>query len=158
MTSYLAQLEGHKLQPQEKVSEFLADIRKLIYKSYPTADDRTRETIGMRHFQKGLLDQQTTVAVGMKDPLTLEEARAALETYTSLTDDLGRPPRARVVTAVDEHETQFVTHHHLKQFGEELVTCFDKQVGKLESMLRNLENKSHPRSRNKVDVESYSCL
>ena len=157
MTSYLAQLEGRKLQPREKVSEFLADIRKLVYKSYPTADDRTRETIGVRHFLKGLPDQQTAVAVGMKDPLTLEEARAALETYSSLRDDLGRPPRARMVTAVDDQETQFVTHHHLKQFGEELVTSFDKRVGKLESMLRNLEKKSHPRSRNKADVECYSC-
>ena len=45
MTSYLTQLEGHKLQPREKVSEFLADIRKLVYKSYPTIDDRTRETM-----------------------------------------------------------------------------------------------------------------
>ena len=109
----------------------------------------------MRHFLKGLADQQTAVAVGMKDPLTLEDARAALE--TGLRDDLGRPPRARVVTAVDDQEAQFVTHHHLKQFGEELVTSFDKRVGKLESMLRNLEKKGHPRSRNKADVECYSC-
>ena len=77
MTSYLAQLEGRKLQSREKVSEFL----KLVYKSYPPADDGTRETIGVHHFLKGLPDQQTAVAVGMKDPQTLEEAHAALETW-----------------------------------------------------------------------------
>ena len=67
MTSYLAQLEARKLQPRERVSEFLADIRRLVLKSYPTADDQTRETIGVRHFLKGLPDQNTAVAVGMKD-------------------------------------------------------------------------------------------
>ena len=44
MTSYLAQLEAMRLQPREKVSEF---------------------------FFKGLPDQNTAVAVGMKDPQTL---------------------------------------------------------------------------------------
>ena len=94
MTSYLAQLEARKLQPWEKVSEFLADIRSLVLKSYPTADDQTRETIGVQHFLKGLLDQNTAVAVGMKDSQILEEACSAWETYSSLRDDLGRPPYA----------------------------------------------------------------
>ena len=49
--SYLgAQLEVRKLQPREKVSEFLADIKRLVLRSYPTADDRTRETIGCNTF------------------------------------------------------------------------------------------------------------
>ena len=75
-----------------------------MLRSYPTADDRTRETIGMRQFLKGLPDQNTPVAVGMMDPQTQEEAHTAWETYSSLREDLGRPPRARVATTVDNPE------------------------------------------------------
>ena len=157
VTSYLAQLEVRKLQPREKVSEFLADIRRLVLRSYPTADDRTRETIGVRHFLKGLPDQNTAVAVGMKDPQTLEEARTAWETYSSLREDLGRPPRARVATTVDNPVAQYVTQQQLKQFGEEIVIGVDKRMSMLESMLKSLERKNPPRSRNKADVECYSC-
>ena len=110
----------------------------------------------MRHFLKGLPDQQTAVAVGMKDPQTLEEACAALKTYRSLRDDLGRPPRARVATAVDDQEAQFVTHLSLKQFSEELITSFDKGVGKLESMRKSFEKISCHKSQSKADVECYS--
>ena len=91
VTSYLAQLEVRKLQPREKVSEFLADIRRLVLRNYSTADDRTRETIGVQHFLKGLPDQNIAVAVGIKDPQTLEEARTAWE------------------SAVDNPEAQYVT-------------------------------------------------
>ena len=73
MTAYLAQLEAHKLPPREKVSEFLADIKKLVVKSYPTADEDTRETIGVHHFLKGQSDPEMAVAVGMKNPRTLDE-------------------------------------------------------------------------------------
>ena len=80
-----------------------------MLRSYPTADDRTRDTIGVQHFLKGLPDQNTAVAVGMKDPQTLEEARTAWETYSSLREDLGRPPRARVAATIDNPEAQYVT-------------------------------------------------
>lgn len=85
--SYLAAPEGHKLQPKEKLAEYLSDIRKLVIKGYPTADDITRETIYIRHFIKGLLDQQAALHIGMKDPKTIEEARTILETYNSLRDE-----------------------------------------------------------------------
>ena len=61
-----------------------------------------------------------------------------------LSDDLGRPPSARVVTAVNDPIAQFVTHQQLKQFREELITSFDKQVAKLDSMLKSLEKKVLP--------------
>ena len=115
VTAYLAQLEARKLQPREKVSEFLADIRKLVLKSYPT----TRESIGVRHFLKGLSHPQMAVAVGMKNPQTLDEARAALDTYSSLKEDLGRVPRVRVAIAAEEDE--FVTQQQLRSFKEEIV-------------------------------------
>ena len=157
VTSYLAQLEARKLQPREKVSEFLADIRRLVLKSYPTADDRTRETIGVRHFLKGLPDPNTAVAVGMKDPQTLEEARTAWETYSSLRDDLGRPPRARATVATEDTTPKFVTHQEMAKFGDQLTNVFEEKFGKIESILKGMGQKSVQRPRNRADVECYSC-
>ena len=51
-------LEIRKLQPKEKLADYVADIKKLVIKGYPTADAQTREKINVRHFLKGLTDQQ----------------------------------------------------------------------------------------------------
>ena len=58
IASYLAQLGSCKLQPKEKLSEYVVDIKRLVIKGYPTADLQTRDTIGLRHFLKGLPDPQ----------------------------------------------------------------------------------------------------
>ena len=83
-SSYLNELEGRKYSPKEKLSEYAADIKRLVIKGYPTADERTRETISVRHFLKGFYDQQMAVAVGMREPGTVNEAREMVETYNSL--------------------------------------------------------------------------
>ena len=80
MVSYLAQLEGRRQQPQEKLSEYVADLRKLVIKGYPTANESTKETIVLHHFLKGLPDRQAAISVGMTNPTTVEEARTALDT------------------------------------------------------------------------------
>ena len=94
--SYLAQLESRRCQPSEKLTEYIADLRKLVIKGYPTADESTRETLVLHHFLKGLPDRQAAVSVGMTNPTTVEEARTALETYGSLRDEAPKPPKARV--------------------------------------------------------------
>ena len=137
------------------MSEFLANIRRLVLKSYPTADDRTMETIGVRHFLKILADQTTAVAVGMKDHQTLEEARTAWETYSSLRDDLGRPPRARAAVAIEDTTPKFVTHQEMAKFGDQLTTVFEKKLGKIESILKGMGKKSGQRPQNRADVECY---
>ena len=86
-TSFLAELESRKLGVNEKVSEYVADIKRLVRKGYPTADERTFNKIALRHFIRGLTDQQMVLAVGMKDPKTVEEAQNVLDTYTSLRDE-----------------------------------------------------------------------
>ena len=55
-SSYLAELESRKLQPKEKLAEYVPDIRRLVIKGYPTADGITRETINIRYFIKALQD------------------------------------------------------------------------------------------------------
>ena len=91
--SCLAQLEGQKLQPNEKLAEYVADLKKLVAKGYPTADQKTREIISLRYFLKGLQDPHMAVAVGMKDPQTMEDACSAVDTYNSLREGSGKPPR-----------------------------------------------------------------
>lgn len=154
IASYLAQLETRRLQPKENVSEFIADIRRLVMKSYPTADERTRETICVRHFLKGLGDHQTSIAVGMRDPQTIEEARAAFETYGSLREDAAKPPRVRAVSMKDEE--QYVTKSELKSFGEDLVKDISVKFNKLDSALSAMTKKNKnriPRSQ----IECYAC-
>ena len=125
-----------------------------MLKSYPTADEHTRETIGVRHFLKGLSDPQMAVAVGMKDPRTLEEARAALDTYSSLKDDLGRVPRVRVANKVAEDE--FVTQQQLRSFKEEIVLEFEKKFTKLEKLLEP-QGRKGGQTRNRAEIECYNC-
>ena len=139
MTSYLAQLEARKLQPREKVSEFLADIRWLVLKSYPTADDRTRETIGVRHFLKGL-PKHSCCSVNERPP----NSRRGLYCLgnSSLRDDLGRPPHAQAAVAIEDNTPKFVTHQAMAKFGDQLTTVFEEKLGKIESILKGMGKKS----------------
>ena len=140
--SYLASLEARKLQPKEKLSEYVADIKKLVIKGYPTADQQTRETIGLRYFLKGLPESQMAVAVGMKSPETLEEARTILDTYNSLREET-KPARIRAAQpAGDKH----VTESRLQEFGKELKSGFDSQFQALKDLLQQKPN-SDPQGR-----------
>ena len=72
-------LNNRRKQVNEKLADYVADIKRLVIKGYPTADAQTRETINVRHFLKGLPDQQMAVAVGMREPDSINEARRILE-------------------------------------------------------------------------------
>ena len=67
-------LESNKFLPKDNLTEYVADIRRLVMRGYPTA-----ESITLRHFLKGLRDQQTVVSIWITNPKTLEEARTAVE-------------------------------------------------------------------------------
>lgn len=99
--SYLNELESRKFSSREKLLKYAADIKRLVIKGYPTADERTRETISVRCFLKGMSDQQLAVAVGMKDPQTIDDAREMVETYNSLRDDVSRGQKIRMVKFED---------------------------------------------------------
>ena len=85
-TSFLAEFENRKLDSKEKVSEYSAYIKRLVRKGYATAKERTLNKIAVRHFIRGLTDQQRVLAVGIKDPKTVEEAQNIVDTYHSLRD------------------------------------------------------------------------
>jgi len=95
-SSYLNELESRRYTPKEKLLEYAADVKRLVLKGYPTADEETREAISVRCFLKGFQDQNMAVAVGMKDPQTVNDAREMIETYNSLKDDVGRGQKVNV--------------------------------------------------------------
>ncbi len=130
-------MESRKLKPGEKLTEYVADLKKLVIKGYATADLQTRETIGIRYFLKGLPDPATTVAVGMKDPQTMEEARSMLDTYNSLREDSGKPPRVRAVqpSGGEAAAERYVTETRLKEFGKEVKSAIAKQFAELKEIL-----------------------
>ena len=64
--------------------------------------------------------------MGIKDPQTLEEARTAWEIYSSLRDDLGRPPRPQAAVAIEDTTPKFVTHQEMAKFGYQLTAVFEK--------------------------------
>ena len=133
MTSYLAELENRKLGSREKLAEYVADIQRLVLKSFPSANVETRETINLRYFLKGLSDQNMVVAVGMKDPKTIEEAKQALETYKSLQEEVTTKSKVRVVTQQNEiaqSEGHYITKDELKLLGEEIKNSLRSEIGR----------------------------
>ena len=63
------------------------------------------------------------------------------ETYSSLRDDLGRPPCARAAVAIEDTTPKFVTHQEMAKFGDQLTNVFEEKLGKIESILKGMEKK-----------------
>ncbi|MCG7878301.1 MAG: hypothetical protein JAY75_21690 [Candidatus Thiodiazotropha taylori] len=165
-TSFLAELENRKLDPKEKVSEFVADIKRLVRKGYPTADERTFNKIALRHFIRGLCDQQMVLAVGMKDPKTVEDAQNILETYTSLRDE-SKPSGAVRSKAVrpNKNEFRFITESRLNERLSEMEDKITKTVDqKMEEVLALLKQQNTrvdeskgTKRRDMSTVECFKC-
>ena len=135
-SSYVAELENRRMQIKEKLADYVADIKRLVIKGYPTADGQTREKINVRHFLKGLPDQQMAVAVGMREPATIDEARQILEMYNSLKDEV-KGNRVRFVQPGENPsgDAQYVTEKRLREFGAELKSNIGKKIDSLSQKL-----------------------
>ena len=108
-------------------------MKKLVIKGYPTADAQTREKINVRHFLKGLTDQQMGVSVGMREPASIDEARQILEMYNSLRDEV-KNTRVRAVQPENDSD-QFVSEKRLREFGAEIKSCVEKKIDALAQKL-----------------------
>ncbi len=161
--AYLSLLENKKLAPKETLSEYAADIRRLVSKGYPTADGQTHETIALRHFIKGLTDQNMIVAVGMKDPKTLDDARAAVEMYLSLKDEMGKPI-TRNIRAVASKDPEEHTEEKKPEASANYVTTaqFEELLASLDGRFRGLAkllngNKQKAGNKNDSSFRCYQC-
>ena len=172
--SYLNELENRKFSPKEELLEYAADIKRLVHKGYPTADEHTRETINVRYFLRGLSDQQLAVAVGMKDPKTIDDAREMVETYNSLRDDVGRSQRVREVKFADiSNKEMLLQRRQIKPNIKEDSKCLTvEEIDKLiEQKLKQIRHESEvptekqklPENRrskyvtNKNHIECFNC-
>ena len=108
-------------------------MKKLVIKGYPTADAQTREKINVRHFLKGLTEQQMGVSVGMREPASIDEARQILEVYNSLRDEV-KNTRVRAVQPANDSD-QFVSEKRLREFGAEIKSCVEKKIDALAQKL-----------------------
>ena len=145
---YLAQLDGRKLGVKESLAEYAAEIRRLCLKGYPIASPQTRDTIALRHFLRGLGDQQMIVNIGMREPKTLESALVAAEIYQSLKDEIGFKSKSSIRAVQAVSDTQFVTEARLKSFGEEITKSFKEGLSELRSLIEEKGTKNYSNDRN----------
>lgn len=168
---YLAELESRKLGLRENLAKYVADIKRLVIKGYPTADEITRGTVGLRHFLKGLPDPQMSVAVGMSNSRDIDEARLALETYKSLCNEVGGEV-PRVHNVMEDDSNNAVTEERLQAFGRQINQKIDSKFGRIKKLIlknsceqgrslpekresdRNGENKNSSKYAN---VQCYTC-
>ena len=154
--SYLAELENLKyLRDKETVAEYVANVKRLVMKGYPTADSVTRETISLRHFLKGLQDTQAALFIGMQNPTTIDQAREQFDNYISIKDDV-RNPRIR---SVHPKQDDYVTEARLQEFGRDVKTHLGKKIEQLAQQINAKGNvtKTTSRDKNMRDVECYNC-
>ncbi len=156
--AFLPQLEARRIGPKESLTEYTADIRRLVLKGYPTADEGTRETLALRFFIKGLNDPQMVMAVGMKEPSTIEDARTAAETYLSLKDEAGKGQTRPIRTVKqdmrgdNESQSPAVPNNAM----QEMLTAFDQRMKELldlvqKSAVHSPGNKSNRRHDSRHD-------
>ena len=159
-SSYLAELDNRRLMAREKAVEYVMDIKKLVRKAYPTADDLTLNTINIRHFLKGIGDQQIALAIGMKEPRSIDEAGELLEMYHSLKEESSKTqsPRVRVVKP-DKKEPKYVTEAKFNDFRKEI----DEKFNEILSLIKD-EKKQQPenndrrfRKRDATNIECFKC-
>ncbi len=176
--AFSSMLETRRMGAKESLTDFTADIRRLVTRGYPTADEETREAIALRYFLKGLNDQQMALTVGMKDPKSLEEARSAAETYLALRDETGKGSLTKI-RSVQPESTQMEEAENISEkeetsshaSGESMMAGLLRQ---LEALLQDTENKRRQQPRrekryqanrreynrptnNKASVVCYGC-
>ena len=123
VASYLALLESSQ-QSGEKLSEYIADLWRLVIEGYPTTNDSTRKAIALHQFLKRLPDRQAAVSVGMTHPTTVEAARTALDTYQILREESSKLPKVGTV----QEDEEYVRTGQLQKFGEELKSSVTQSM------------------------------
>ncbi len=106
------------------------------------------------------------LAVGMKNPQTINEACDILETYKSLCEDshgkTAPGPRMRVIK--NPRGPRFVSESQLDDFKPKLHSSIDNKFDDLTSVVKSLVNGEKPRPdyqerrrRNIATVECFKC-
>ena len=117
---HFAKLEVVKLGPKDSVAKYEVDIKYLVRKCYPQADDATRDSISLRHFINGLTNPEMKRGVVMKEPTTMAQARSSVEMFLSMEDAL-RPRSVRAVSfSGQQPEGDGIIAEQLKSLSEDM--------------------------------------
>ena len=81
---YQAELQNRRLQPEEELSELARDIRTKTRLAYPSADQKTLETLMKTHFCNGLTNRDMRLTVLKSHPETITQALAYATEYDSI--------------------------------------------------------------------------
>jgi len=143
---------------KETLVKYVAKLKGLIVKSFPSADNYTRETIGVRYFLKGLNDSQAAVYIGMQDPKSLNEARNLLENYNSIRNEVRGPNVLSVALSPTEAN---VTEARLQEFIKDLKSDIGKKIDilaqKIDGKKQPKEGTREARNRKKLDKKDVKC-
>ena len=146
---YQAELKSRQRQPGESMTALGRDIARLVRFAYPTADENTRETIGINAFLDALpgtaLEVRLHVAKGR--PTTLQQAIAyAMEVDAVMEAEARRghaPRRGNVRMAGTSDDGT------LEQLRVELQKALDQMRGEME--------KKRQRADRPKEVTCYRC-
>jgi hypothetical protein len=78
---YQSQLKSRKRKRNESIPELVHDLKRLVRKAFPGADEVTRNYLAVASFMAALNDRQQELFVYQKEPRTVEDAGKAAMNY-----------------------------------------------------------------------------
>ena len=142
-STFVSQLESRRLGVKESIADYAADIRRLATFGYPTADASTLDTIATRHFLRGLGDNNMSMAIGMHEPKTLQQAREIAERYHHLREEAVRSNSRGGVRSISSSDSTAVTEEKLVGIERRLMSNIEDKIAKLSEEIRKLRSDSY---------------
>ena len=129
--AFVSKLESRRLNPDESLGEYIADLQRFTLRGFPSADEATREQIALRQFLRGLPDQSIAMSVGMQEPANLGEAQTLVERYRSIRSEHQAPARVRPVAPTRDPDVD----HKLAALETRMTAAMDSRIDGLVEML-----------------------
>ena len=148
-------LERRNFLSSETTAEYATDLKRLVVKSFPTADQTTRDAIGFKQFLRGLPDQSMVSQVGiMAMPPTVDKARAALDQLLNLRDNVCVPGQKVASVATDQLVREI---RELKDDIRSLITSQREPFRQSVHEPRPRQSVPEPRSYRRAEPRCYNC-
>ena len=151
---HMAELKARKRKPNETLADLGRDIARLTRLAYPSADQATRETIGINAFLDSLPGPAIEIRLHVVKghPNTLQEAVAYATEVDVIMESHGSGTRRSNVRMVGDPDA-----------GAESITSalkgFSESMKRMEERLDQLEKKGieAKSKRSKADIVCYNC-
>lgn len=137
--TYRSMLRNRKLKSDENSTAYVASIKGLVKKAYPTADYELFQQLAVENFLNGLTDPKMAFQIDFKSPRTIEEAESLMQAYQQCKRHVKEHGHGSRVRAVDD-------------FLSEEESDDEVNINKVEKN-KKFTKKSH----NKDDVTCFKC-